>query len=320
MSTPDVFKKRSLVISAWALMLLVSDLPDIFCVQFFKHVPKWLFWGKVGLLLLFLGLSLLCKALRPLQQFAAFLAVFFLALAASAWIGNLPGWQRRFSGPGVSFTVGYVGAYIRDLAVAGAVITVLWIMKRKRKKFFLVKGQMDAPIQPVRWLGIGAGQSWKTFGWIFLIVASLGVAVPTLLGLKLSGPILMRAVSLLPAVLLFAAVNAFTEEVYFRASFLIHPARGRRPRPHPADQRGLLRAGPLPLRLTARSGRVPDDRLSGLAAGQGDAGDKGIRLAVADPFRARRGRVRLLRHPLGPEIAIPSSLEIEKTPLKYQQG
>ena len=38
-----------------------------------------------------------------------------------------------------------------------------------------------------------------------------------------------RAVSLLPAVLLFAAVNAFTEEVYFRASFLstLHEVIGR---------------------------------------------------------------------------------------------
>ena len=220
MTSPDVVKKRTLVLSAWVLMLLVSDLPDIFCTQIFKHVPKGLFWGKVGLLLLFLGLSLLCKTLRPLRQFAVFLAVFFLALAVSAWIGNLPGWQRRFSGAGVSFTVGYVGAYLRDLVVAGAVIAALWLMKRKRRNFFLVKGQMDAAIQPVRWLGIGADKSWRAFGWIFTIVASLGVAIPTLLGLKLSGPILSRAVSLLPAVLLFAAVNAFTEEVYFRASFL----------------------------------------------------------------------------------------------------
>jgi membrane protease YdiL (CAAX protease family) len=217
---PDKNGKRFLIVCAWALMLLVSDLPDIFCTLIFKHVPRGLFWGKVGLLLLFLGLSLLGKALRPLRQFAVFLVVFFLALAASAWIGNMPGWKSRFSGPGVSFTAGYVGAYLRDLGVAGAVIAVLWLMKRKRRNFFLVKGQMDAAIRPVRWLGIGEGKSWRAFGWTFLIIASLAVAVPTLLGLKLSGPILLRAVSLLPAVLLFAAVNAFTEEVYFRASFL----------------------------------------------------------------------------------------------------
>jgi membrane protease YdiL (CAAX protease family) len=233
MSSENQFRdkngKRFLIACAWALMLLVSDLPDIFCTQFFSHVPKWLFWGKVGLLLLFLGLSLLYKTLRPLRQYAAFLAVFFLALAASAWIGNLPGWQRRFSGPEVSFTAGYVGFHLRDLAVAGAVIAVLWLMKRKRRNFFLVKGQLDAPIRPVRWLGIGVGNSWRTFGWIFTIAASLGVAIPTLLGLKLSGPILSRAVSLLPAVLLFAAVNAFAEEVYFRASFLstLHEVIGR---------------------------------------------------------------------------------------------
>jgi len=72
----------------------------------------------------------------------------------------------------------------------------------------------------VRWLGIRQGESWRTFGWIFALAAGLGVLIPTALGLRLSAEVLLRALPLLPAVLLFAAVNAFTEEVYFRASFL----------------------------------------------------------------------------------------------------
>jgi len=116
--------------------------------------------------------------------------------------------------------VAYLGLYIRDLSVALAVIAVLWFMKRDRSKFFLVKGQLDAPIQPVRWLGVRSGESWRTFGWIFAFAAGLAVVVPTVLNLRLSSDVLLRAAPLLPAGLLFAAINAFTEEVYFRASLL----------------------------------------------------------------------------------------------------
>jgi membrane protease YdiL (CAAX protease family) len=116
--------------------------------------------------------------------------------------------------------VAYLGLYIRDLGVAFAVIAFLWLIKRDRSKFFLVKGQLDAPIQPVWWLGIGLGKSWRTFGWIFAIVAGLVVLIPTVLGLRFSSVILQRALLLLPAMILFAAINAFNEEIYFRASLL----------------------------------------------------------------------------------------------------
>lgn len=113
--------------------------------------------------------------------------------------------------------------------VALAVIAVLWLMKRDRKAFFLVKGQMDAPIGPVRWLGIKPGESWKVFGWIFAGIAGIAVFVPTMLGISPTWNTILRALPLMPAAVLFAAVNAFTEEVYFRASLLstLHDVVGK---------------------------------------------------------------------------------------------
>jgi hypothetical protein len=46
---------------------------------------------------------------------------------------------------------------------------------------------MDAPIEPIRRLGIKAGESWKGFGWIFARVAGLVVLIPTILGIAPSG-------------------------------------------------------------------------------------------------------------------------------------
>ena len=113
--------------------------------------------------------------------------------------------------------------------VALAVIAVLWLMKRDRKAFFLAKGQMDAPIGPVRWLGIKPGESWKVFGWIFAGIAGIAVFVPTMLGISPTWNTILRALPLMPAAVLFAAVNAFTEEVYFRASLLstLHDVVGK---------------------------------------------------------------------------------------------
>ena len=115
--------------------------------------------------------------------------------------------------------------------MALTVLAVLWLMKRDRRAFFLVKGRTDVPIEPVRWLGIKAGGSWGggVFGWIFAGAAALGVAIPTILGIAPSGETILRALPLLPAVVLLAAVNAFTEEAYYRCSLLstLHETIGK---------------------------------------------------------------------------------------------
>jgi membrane protease YdiL (CAAX protease family) len=213
-------KKRFLILSAWTLMLLVSDLPDILWKTFEGRIPEPLFWAKVGLLSICLALCFFWKRARPLRPYVFVLFVFFLALGVSTWVGKMSWWISRFGGPKFSFMTGYLEFYLRDTGVALAVIAALWILKRRRREFFLVKGDLGAPIEPVRWLGIRKGESWRQFGWIFAFVAGLSVLIPTLLSLHLSKGALSRAALLLPAVLVFAAVNAFNEEVYYRSSFL----------------------------------------------------------------------------------------------------
>jgi membrane protease YdiL (CAAX protease family) len=209
--------RRLPIITAWVVVLAVSDLPDILWNALADHIPAWLFWGKVVFLAVFLGMTLLVKALRRLKPFALFLAVFYLALGLKALVRATAWFQGRFNSPGVSFFRGFMAEFVLDIGVALAVIGILWILKRDRKAFFMTKGRMDAPIEPVRWLGIKAGASWKTFGWIFACAAALAVLVPTILSIAPSSATLVKALPLLPAVLLFAAINAFTEEVYFRA-------------------------------------------------------------------------------------------------------
>lgn len=212
--------KQIIVLTAWAVMLIVSDLPDIIIVKLGGAIPSWMFWAKTGFLAAFLALCLLWKAIRPLRQYAAIFLTLFLALSLTDLVRRTDWFQDNFNYAGISFFIGYAAVFVLDILVTLAVLAILWAMKRDRKTFFFVKGEIKAPIEPVRWLGIKAGESWKVFGWIFAGVAAIGVAIPTILGIAPSGETFQKALPLLPLAVLFAAVNAFTEEAYYRCSLI----------------------------------------------------------------------------------------------------
>jgi membrane protease YdiL (CAAX protease family) len=216
--------KRFVLVAAWVVVLLISDLPNVLWVNLSGDAPDWLWWGKTGVLGVALVICLLWKAIRPLWQFTLVFLIFYLAIAARDAVWGSDFWQGLFGGEGASFTASftrsYLGFHTLDVAVALVVIAVLWLIKRRRSEFFLVKGDTSAPIEPVRWLGIGKGESWRVFGWIFTVCAGIGVSIPILLGVKITSEGLQRLLPLIPVVLLLAAVNAFAEEIYYRASML----------------------------------------------------------------------------------------------------
>lgn len=220
---------RLLVAVAWGAMLLVSDLPEIVLHHAGWRAPGWLLEAKIAFLLLFAGLTLAFRALRPLLHYSVVLATLFAALDVTGRLRQTAWFQGRFNHEGVPFFRGYAGVFVLDVAVAAAVLGVLWLLKRRREAFFLAVGDLKAPIQPVPWLGIRRPEPWPQFAFIFAGAAGLAVLVPTVMGLRPSGELLLRALPLLPACLVLAAVNAFTEEAYFRASILstLHETIGR---------------------------------------------------------------------------------------------
>ena len=109
---------------------------------------------------------------------------------------------------------------LSELAVMAAVVAVLWALKRQSDAFFLGKGQPDAPLEPVHWLGIRQGETWRQFGWIFAGFFCIG----TLIFVGIAGSSVLGRVGerfpLLPWAVLFAAMNALGEEMTFRAPLL----------------------------------------------------------------------------------------------------
>lgn len=221
--------RRALIVVAWVVMFVASDLPDVLITWLGGSPPAWMLWAKTGFLVVFLALTLVWRSIRPLWQYASVLLVLFVALGLTGLLRDTAWFQGNFNFTGVPFFTGYMAVMALDILVALMVTAALWLMKGDRRRFFLVKGKTDAPIEPIRWLGIKAGESWKLFGWIFAGAAALGAFIPTILLIAPPHDAILRALPLLPSALLFAAINALTEELYFRASILstLHEIIGR---------------------------------------------------------------------------------------------
>lgn len=97
---------------------------------------------------------------------------------------------------------------------------VLVFLGYRRGDYFLVKGDLNAPAEPIRWLDIKEGQRWQQVGRQFLIVFSLVVLVIFVMVMRPGLNDLGRILTLLPAALLLAGMNAFTENFAFRAAVL----------------------------------------------------------------------------------------------------
>jgi len=203
------------LIATWILSILISILPDVLFVELTGHIPAWLFWAKIGLLSLLLFLGLFWEIIRPLWQYFIVFLVLYLSQWAFGWIGNTPQWRSWF-GSSV-FTTSMLGNQLLKLGPALILVIAMWIMKRRWNDMYLTIGKLDASAGPVSWLGIDNKVSWKNLGWISALCISGG----TLAFLVIAGHPSLSAFTqlppLLPAILIFAVTNAFSEEMSFRA-------------------------------------------------------------------------------------------------------
>jgi membrane protease YdiL (CAAX protease family) len=208
-------KQTTLLAVLWTVTLFVSILPDIFFRELTGSAPSWLFWAKIGLLGLCILLSFAWQAIRPIRLYFVVLLVLNLANWVIGLIQQVPQWQAWFSS--TSFMVVLAETQILRFGVALVMIATMLILLRRRSAFFLVKGQLDARAEPVRFL-FDRPISWRRFGLILSVAISLGTLTFLVIVGRPSLGSLLGALPLLPAVLFFAAMNAFSEEMSYRAA------------------------------------------------------------------------------------------------------
>jgi hypothetical protein len=228
-SYPVPRANRTLTILAWFITILVSSLPDIVLDKLTGGVPAWLAYPKMGLLLSLGLVAFFWKPLRPLRNFFIVMFVFFGLAALRPQVNfTWPALQALFGRS--AFDMRMQAEQVGKLAVSLGMIATLLMLGYKRHEFFLARGNLRAPIEPVPALGFPKPDPWPRFGlqWGFYIAAAL--AVVQYFVIRPGSQVWLRLLPVVPAILFYAALNAFNEEITYRAPMLatLEPVGGSR--------------------------------------------------------------------------------------------
>jgi hypothetical protein len=160
---PVANSSRDLTLVAWVITVLVSAVPDILWSVFGAANASQLTYAKMVLML---GLALAVSfwpRLRPLRNFFIVLLAFFGLNGLRPLINfSVPALQSLFGGS--VFDARMQAEQTGKLAVSLLMIVVLLILGYTKRDFFLTRGDLSAPIQPVPLLGFPKPDPWSRFG------------------------------------------------------------------------------------------------------------------------------------------------------------
>jgi membrane protease YdiL (CAAX protease family) len=195
-------------------MLLASDLPNAVLVELRMSIPGWLFWVRMLVLVFAMLFCLMRDSFRRLLLYFLLLFVLNLLLFGFTQLRSLPqflAWEKT-----LGWSVAMLVFQGMKLVVTVGLIAVMLGLGWKRADFLLRIGDLSA-------IGIRLGTIKVHWKW-FAVTCGLIILPLTLLffgGADLpSGDKLTRVLPLLPFAVLGAALNAFNEEMQFRAPFL----------------------------------------------------------------------------------------------------
>ena len=220
---------RNLTRVAWGATILASALPNILWTEVTRTNSEWMEFSKINLLLALAGVAFAWKPLRPLRHYLLVLpaAIGLLALIKH---GNftLPPLQALFGS--TAFDARMQAEQTGKLVAAVAMIVLLLALGFCRRDFFLRRGEIRAPIQPVPLLGFPKPDPWPRFGLQWAVYIAGGLAVVQYLGLRPDGATMLKVLPMLPSVLFYAAINSFNEEMIIRAPMIatVEPVGGSR--------------------------------------------------------------------------------------------
>ncbi len=213
--------RKSAIVATWVILLVASALPKIILQEMFHQPVSSTLQAAISASAVGIGL-LLSLVWMPLRALRPFLGLFLVLVGAEwsvfTWLDQLPTYRSWLDNP--SFNVYMLAEQSLRFIVALVMIAALFLLKRKREAFFLVKGDTSAPVEPLKWLGVKTGERWRKFGPNLALFISLGTLAFLVIAGRPPLDLVVRALPFLPAVLLAAALNAFNEEMTYKASFL----------------------------------------------------------------------------------------------------
>jgi len=213
-----------LTLLAWAAMLLASSLVSILWRELAAGEPYWWSWVQSTVLLAIFALTFVRANLKPLRGFILILLVIFflgygnppLSWGLIPLIRSSPAWVNWTSQ--APWALSNLALHLLRLAPALVVLTFLLLMGLRRKDFFLVKGKINALVEPSKLLGMKKPEPWMRIGSIFAIVFAVVTFIYLMIFWKPSSDMFFKALPLIPVSILIAVINAFNEEFTLRAA------------------------------------------------------------------------------------------------------
>lgn len=217
------------VAASWVATALVSAVPAIIAVELTGAVPAWLVVAQLGVTGVLLVAALVWRPLRQLWRFAVVMGFLLILLAVLPLVDlTVPALQAALGG--TAFDERMQAEQTAKLGAALLMMGLLLALGIRRRDFFLTLGDLTAPIDPVPLLGFPRAATWRRFGliWGFGIAGALAVVQYAIMRPTAAefGALLPMA----PAIIVYAALNAFSEELTYRAPMLatLEPAVGSR--------------------------------------------------------------------------------------------
>ena len=107
---------------------------------------------------------------------------------------------------------------IATFVLALVVLSFVYALYPDNARRFYKMGNLSAPAEPVKWLGIKPTDNWKTVGRSFAVIVSLATGAFVYFNVARGQSLDAGNIRYLPLILIFAAMNAFTEEAITRLS------------------------------------------------------------------------------------------------------
>lgn len=199
---------------AWLAILIASNLTNIIWRgALHRDAPLWTVSARIIILggLWFAGARL--AELRPLRPYLLALIAVLIGLLVKDAMYRVPGLVAWMSAAPWRDEV-VMSSVLKLLPVAAMALTVLDL---DRRSLFLIRGDLGAP---GRIPFTGTTISWTWLGVVLLLVVGGSMAGLMFMAIRPDLQGFRRLLGLLPIIVIFAAINAFSEEFTFRSVLL----------------------------------------------------------------------------------------------------
>lgn len=202
--------RAMLILTAWLGTLLLSRLPQIILNEMGVVASSdWSLWWWIAIGAALVALTFLWATARPLRSYFLIMTMIYVVTNAVSFAQQSSIWISWF-GPEKTWLIRSFGDRLGIVLMALALAGILALLGQKRGDFFLALGNVNAPAQGMR-------LPWKIAGPLIalLLTALFTYGIFAMSSLTIT---IADILPILPMVFALALMNAFGEEMAFRAA------------------------------------------------------------------------------------------------------